>query len=233
VEKDASAYISPPANGDGSSTGRALEAMEAKLSDNLARKATADIAHEKLSPDELRTLLRDVTEQRDKLLSQFQAMARQTDDSARVVAEAQLEERYEARRAEECERHVEQEATQASELSRRLEEQERKSAAIAAEFARYRDAVAHGPIEDPWGVLGRAVLQIIGNSVAWLRAKIPADSALLPWFDRVLAVTRTTANLLLEWSKAFFTWAKPHAIRSWRRLRSEVASRIDKRKSGP
>ena len=167
------------------------------------------------------------------MLSQFEAMALQTDDSAREVAEAQLEEHYEAKRAEESERHAQQEAAQAKELSRQLEEERRKSAAIAAEFARFRDAMERAPVEDPWSVLGRAALQIVSNWVAWVRAKIPPNSPLLPWFDRAVELAKTTGSLLFRWGKAFFEWAKPHAINSWRWLKSEVARRMNKEKGGP
>ena len=178
--------------------------MEANLSNDFAPKVSADIEHESLSRKELLALLRDVTEQRDRVLSQFEAMVLQTDDAAREVAEAQLEERYEAKRAEESERHAEQEAAHAKELSRQLEEERCKSAAIAAEFARFRDAIERAPVEDPWSALGRAALQIVSNWVAWARAKFPPDSPLLPWFDRAVELAkmtggmRTVPNILID-----------------------------------
>jgi hypothetical protein len=207
--------------------------MEAKLSNDFAPKASADIEHENLTREELLALLRNVTEHRDKILSQFEAMALQTDQSAREVAEAQLEERYEARRAEDSEHHVEQEAAHAKELSRQLDEERRKGAAIAAEFAHFRDAMERAAIEDPWSVLGRAALQILSDWVAWVRAKIPPDNPLLPWFDRAVALAKATGSLLFRWGKAFFKWAKPRAVDSWRWLKSEVARRINMEKGGP
>ena len=50
------------------------------MSHNRIPKAAADVEHEKLEREELLTLLRDVTEQRDNLLSQYEAMALQVDE---------------------------------------------------------------------------------------------------------------------------------------------------------
>ncbi len=202
--------------------------MEAKLTNDFAPKHSTEIERENLTRQELLALLRDVTEQRDRVLSQFEAMALQTDESGREVAEAQLEEHYEARRAADSERHAEQETAHAKELSCQLEEERRNSAAIAAEFARFRDMIERAPVEDPWSVLSRAALQIVSNWVAWVRAKIPPDSSLLPWFDRAVELAKTTGRLLFRWGKAFFEWAKPQAIASWRWLKSEAAKRMNK-----
>ena len=161
--------------------------MEAKLTNDFTPKASTDIERENLTREELLALLRDVTEQRDRVLFQFEAMALQTDRVLREVAEAQLDEHYEAKRAEDSERHAEQEAAHAKELSRQLDEERRKSAAIAAEFASFRDAMERASVGGPWSVLGRAALQIVSNWVAWMRAKIPPDSPLLPWFDRAVS----------------------------------------------
>lgn len=207
--------------------------MEANLSNDFAPKVSADIEHESLSRKELLALLRDVTEQRDRVLFQFEAMALQTDESAREVAEAQQDEHYEAKRAEESERHAEQEVAHAKELLRQLDEERRKSAAIAAEFARFRDAMERAPVEDPWSVLGRAALQIVSNWVAWMRAKIPRDSPLVSWYDRAVELAKTTGSLLFRCGKAFFEWAKPHAVDLWLRLRSEFARRMRKEGDGP
>ncbi len=206
--------------------------MEAKLTNDFTPKASTDIERENLTREELLARLRDVTEQRDRVLSQFEAMAFQTDESAREVAEAQLEEHYEARRAKDSERHAEQEAAHAKELSRQLEEERRKSAAIASEFARFRDAMERAPFEDPWSALWLAATQIVSSWVAWVRAKIPSDSPLLPWFDRAVELAKATGRLLFRYGKAFFEWGKPHAAASWRWLKSEAARRMNKEKSG-
>lgn len=198
------------------------------MSDNPLLKAGADLEREKLGREELLALLRDVTEQRDKLLSQFEGMALQVDESSREIAADLLEAQRNAKKAEASEHHAEQEAAHASELSRQLDEERRKRTEIAAELARFRDAAEHAPVEDPWGVLCRAVSQILSDWVAWARAKIPPDSALLPWFDRAVELAKTAARLAWKWGKAFFEWAKPRVVDLWKWLKSEVARRTSK-----
>lgn len=198
------------------------------MSDNPILKAGADLEHEKLGREELLALLRNVTEQRDKLLSQYEGMALQVDESSREIAADLLEAQRNAKKAEASERHAEEEEAHANELSRELDEERRKSAEIAAEFARFREAAEHAPVEDPWGQLWRAMSQIVSDWVAWARAKIPPDSALLPWFDRAVELTKTAIRLALKWGKALFEWAKPRVVDLWKWLKSEVARRMSK-----
>lgn len=198
------------------------------MPDNLAPKAAADVEHEKLGRKELLALLRDVTEQRDKVLSQYEAMALQVDESAREIDDALLNAQQNAKKAEESGHRADEEAAHAKDLSRQLDEERRKSAEIATELARFRDATEHAPVEDPWGVLWRAVSQIVSNWIAWLRGKIPANSPLLPWFDRAVEVAKTAGRLALKWGKAVFEWAKPRIIDLWKWLEGEVARRMKK-----
>jgi len=202
--------------------------MEGKLSDDLIPKAAADVEHEKLGREELVALLRKVTEQRDKVLSQYEAMALQVDESVREIDYCLLDVERNAKKAEDREHLAEQEAAQIDELSRQLDEERRKRAEIAAEFARFRDSMEHTPVEDPWGVLGRAVSQIFGDWVAWARRKIPAESSLLPWFDRAVSLAKTAGRLAWKWAKAFFEWATPRVIDLWKWLKSEVERRMSK-----
>lgn len=184
-------------------------------------KVPADIEHDNLNREELLALLRDVTEQRDRLLSQYESMALQVDESVREIAADVWDAQQSEKKAEASERHAEQEATHASELSRQLNEERRKRAEIAAEFARFRDAVERAPVEEPWGVLWRAISQIVSDWVAWARAKIPPDSAFLPWFDRAVELAKALSRLAFRGAKALFEWAKPRLIDLWKRLTSE------------
>lgn len=215
---------------------RLKNCVEVKLSDDRLPKAAPDVEHEKLGREELLALLRDVTEQRDQVLSQYEAMALQVDESTREIDDAQLEAQHNAKKAEDSEHLAEQEAARANELSRQLDEERRKRAEIAARFARFRDAMTHAPVEDPWGVLWRAISQIVSDWVAWARAKIPPESPLLPWFDRAVAFAKTAGRLAVKWGRAFFEWAKPRVIdlwkwleSLWKRLESEVARRVSKK----
>ena len=206
---------------------------EAELSDDLNPKAAVDVERNKQERIELLVRLRDVTRQRDELLSQYEAMAVQVDESTKEVDGALLEARANAKRAEACEVLERREAAQIDELTRQLDEERRKSSEVAAEFSRYRDSVEqklaeHALREDPWSLLAFAVSQILSQFVAWLRAKIPPESAFLPWFDRTADFVRESGRLVWIWGKAFFEWAKPRVIDLWKRLKSEVAQRTSK-----
>ncbi len=181
----------------------------------------SDVEREKLSREELLALLRDVTEQRDNLLTKYESMALQVDESVREIAADELDAQQSEKKAEASEHRAEQEAAHVAELSSRLDEERRKRAEIADEFARFREAAKHAPVEDPWGVLWRAASQIVSDWVAWTRAKFPPDSAFLPWFDRMVELVKALSCLAFKGAKALFDWAKPRVIDLWNRLKSE------------
>lgn len=182
----------------------------------------SDVEHEKLSREELLALLREVTEQRDNLLAQYESMALQVDESVREIAADELDAQQSEKQAEASEHRAEQEAAHAAELSRQLDEERRKRAEVADEFARFREAAARTPVDDPWRVLWRAAAQIVGDGVAWTRAKFPPDSALLPWFDRAIAFLKAVGRLAFSGVKALFEWAKPHIVELWKRSKSSA-----------
>jgi len=202
--------------------------IDMKPSDDLMRKAAADIEHENLGRDELLALLRDVTEQRDKVLSQYEAMAFQVDESTREIDDALLDAQHQAKKAEESEHRAEQEAAQANDLSRQLDEERRKRDEIAAEFARFRDMSEHAPVDDPWGVLWRAVSQIVSNWVAMARALIPPDSRLLPWFDRAVELASAAVRVAAKCAKAAFEWTKPRVVDFLKWVKAEIERRMRK-----
>jgi len=197
------------------------------LSDSSNSNASGAVDYEKLGRDELLALLHDVTAQRDKVLAQYEAMTEQVDASGRDVASARLEAERNTERAAESERRAESEAARAADLARQLDEDRRKRDEIAGEFARFREAAAHTSVEDPWSVLSRALSQIVGDWVAWARAKIPPDSALLPWFDRAVDLSKKAGCLALGWGKALVDWATPRAVELWKWLKAEFARRAN------
>ncbi len=201
------------------------------MSDDSLPKTADDVKRRERY--DLLARLRDVTRQRDELLTQYEAMAFQVDESTKDVDGALLEARANAKRAQDCELLEEREAAQIRELTGQIEAERRKSEEIAAEFARYRQETAqkleeHAQREDPWSLLAFAVSQILSQAVAWLRAKIPAESALLPWFDRLIDFLKATGRLAWRWGNQAFDWAKPRVLDFWKRLRAEIAQRMRK-----
>lgn len=179
----------------------------------------------KLSRDDLSALLRDVTEQRDRLLEQYEAMAFQVDESTRDVDDALMDARRNAGKAEQEQRLAEEEAALIEQLSTELKKERRAKAELAAECARFRDAVANAPVEDPWGALGRAASQIIRNAIGWARARIAPDSRWLPIFDRTIDLIHQAALLTVQWSKTIFNWAAPRVVDASVWLKDEIARR--------
>jgi len=203
------------------------------LSDDPVRMTAEEIAQRKRERDELVARLREVTAHRDELLSRYEAMAFQVDESTRDVDGALLEARANAKRAEDCEVLERREAAQIGELTRQLEAERRKSEEIAADFVRYRASLGqklaeHAQREDPWSLLAFAVSQILSRWIAWPRAKIPPESALLPWFDRTVDFAKAIGRLAWRWGMALFDWAKPRVAELWTQLQGEIARRMKK-----
>ncbi|MBY6242739.1 hypothetical protein [Methylosinus sp. Sm6] len=174
--------------------------------------ATPEADYDKLGRDALIALLRSALQQRDEVISKYEAMAYQVDESTREIDDAVLAARREAAQAEKNERHAEEEEAIVAKLERLLDAERGKNAALAADFARYREQMAKTPVEDPWGHLWRALSQIGADGVAWMRAKIPPDSKMLPWFDRVVEGVETAGRTACQWGVAAYDWAKPRAI---------------------
>jgi len=199
------------------------------MSDEIIGKADAA----DMGLGELRALLRDVTDQRDKLLSQYEAMALQVDESTREIDDDILEVQECAKKAEASEHRATQEAARARELAGQLDEERRKSADVAQEFARFRVATEqtlaeHVSEKNPRAMLWRAISLLTRDFVAWTRAKIPPDSAILPWFDRAIELATKAGCLAWKWAKVFVEWATPRVLDLWKRLKSEVTKLMGK-----
>jgi hypothetical protein len=160
------------------------------------------------------------------VLSKYEAMAVQVDESTREIDDAQLDARRAATKAASSLRRAEEEESQIADLRRQLDEERRARATLAQEFARYREAVANAPVKDPWGQLWRAISQITGDAVAWTRSKIPPDSQLLPWFDKAVDFAAATGRLVWSWSVALYEWGRPRAIELWKWVKSEIERRM-------
>jgi hypothetical protein len=186
-------------------------------------------------------LLRDVTDQRDKLLAEYEGMALQVDEATREIDEDILQARQYAKKSEASQHRAAEESARATELARQLDEERRKSAGVADEFARFRLAAEQRlataeralalqppPDENPPAMLWRAITLIACDAVAWTRAKIPPDSPLLPWFDRAVEYAAKAGLLAWKCTRAFIEWATPRVIDLWKWAKSEVAKRVTK-----
>ncbi len=199
------------------------------MSDSFTPRGNADDGHEKLGRDELLAILRDAIDQRDKLVSQFEAMALQVDESVREIDDARLDAQHQAEKAEESERRAQQDALRVNDLARALEEERRKYVELAAEFAAFREEIEQAPIEDPWRILRLAIAQIASNWIFWLRGKFPPDSPLLPWFDRAVEGTKRLSNLTWKCAVALYAWMKPRLAAFFGKVSSEAARRMSKK----
>lgn len=195
--------------------------MQQKLSEDRTSEAL-DADYDKLGRDALVALLRSAIQQRDDVMSKYEAMAYQVDDSTREIDDAMLEARRKAQQAEANERHAEEEKAIVAKLERLLEQERGKNAALAADFARFRQRISMTPIEDPWGHLARDLGQIGDDGVVWMRAKIPPGSQMLPWYDRTVDGAKKAGRLAGQWGCAAYDWAKPRtiALYEWARPRA-------------
>jgi hypothetical protein len=98
---------------------------------------------------------------------------------------------------------AEQAALQAA--TRRVEE-------LSAETARLRQIVEATPESDPVALLWAIVSEKTRAGVAWARAKIPADSPMLPWFDRTVETVTMIGCMAVKLTREFVAWATPRAI---------------------
>jgi hypothetical protein len=65
---------------------------------------------------------------------------------------------------------------------------------------------------DPLALLWAIVSDKTRAGVAWLRAKIPADSPILPWFDRTVETVTRVGCMAVKLTREFIAWATPRVI---------------------
>jgi hypothetical protein len=97
-------------------------------------------------------------------------------------------------------------------LTRRADEANQRADAAAEEIARLRQQIADTPSADPVEVLVTLVSEKTKAGVAWARAKIPADSPALPYFDKTVETVTRVGCVTLKLTKDFVAWATPKAI---------------------
>lgn len=85
----------------------------------------------------------------------------------------------------------------------------------AQEVARLKDRLASAPKPDPAVVLGDFAAEKTKAAVAWTRAKIPADSPALPWFDRTVSTVTTVGCVAVKTSIEFSRWLAPRLVEAY------------------
>lgn len=93
--------------------------------------------------------------------------------------------------------------------TRRADEASRRADEAGAEIARLRAAVAAAPSADPVDVLLKAAAEKTAAAVAWARAKIPADSPLLPYFDKTVATVTMVGCKAVRLFEDLVLWLTP------------------------
>ncbi len=120
-------------------------------------------------------------------------------------------------------------AAEVGDLTKRLEAALRKAEASETEAAQLRSVVAGTAQPDPAELLGRLARDKANAAVAWTRAKIPADSPALPWFDKSVEAITTLGCVAYKAGSAFIRWAVPQAIELTKRLAKEAEARLAKK----
>ncbi len=120
-------------------------------------------------------------------------------------------------------------AAEVGDLTKRLDEALRKAEASAAEAAQLRSVIAGTAQPDPAELLLRLASDKTKAAVAWTRAKIPADSPALPWFDKSVEAVTTLGCVAIKAADAFVRWAVPRAVELSKRLAKEAEARLAKK----
>ncbi|MBM3578037.1 MAG: hypothetical protein FJX40_10330 [Alphaproteobacteria bacterium] len=115
------------------------------------------------------------------------------------------------------------------EASRQVDAANRRADEAAAEITRLRHVIATAPSSDPAIVLWNLVQQKTKEGVAWTRAKIPADSPALPWFDKTIAIVTQIGCFAIKATDAFIRWATPRAIELFHKGKAELEARLAKK----
>ncbi|PPD44621.1 MAG: hypothetical protein CTY15_06660 [Methylocystis sp.] len=149
--------------------------------------------------DELKEQLASVLSERDKIIGDVVA------DHDKIVADI----------TSERDRLAQEKASLSAlfqDATRRAEDAGRRADEAAAEIARLRSAVAAAPSSDPVEAILKLASEKTKAGVAWARGKIPADSPVLPYFDKTLATATTVGCKAVRLFEDLVLWLTPRVI---------------------
>ncbi|CAJ0876153.1 hypothetical protein AMST5_02759 [freshwater sediment metagenome] len=97
-------------------------------------------------------------------------------------------------------------------MTRLADDAKRRADEAAEEIVRLRAIVDNAPKQDPVALLLALATEKTKALVAWVRGKIPADSAILPWFDKTVETVTALGCAAVKLTREFLAWATPRVI---------------------
>jgi uncharacterized coiled-coil DUF342 family protein len=96
--------------------------------------------------------------------------------------------------------------------TRLADEAKHRADEAAEEIVRLRAIIDNAPKQDPVALLLALATEKTKALVAWVRGKIPADSAILPWFDKTVETVTAIGCAAVKLTREFIAWATPRVI---------------------
>jgi uncharacterized coiled-coil DUF342 family protein len=97
-------------------------------------------------------------------------------------------------------------------MTRLADEAKRRADEAAEEIVRLRAIIDNAPKQDPVALLLALATEKTRALVAWVRGKIPADSPILPWFDKTVETVTAIGCAAVKLTREFIAWATPRVI---------------------
>ena len=168
--------------------------------------------------DELKEQLASVLSERDRIIGDVVA------DHDKIVADLTSERDRLAEERASLSARV-QDATRLAEAAGRRADE------AAAEISRLRHAIETAPSNEPVDVIWKLVKDKTKAALDFVRGIIPADSPILPWYDKTIDTIAQIGFVLATFAKEFLRWATPKALELFNWGKREVEARLAK-KSG-
>lgn len=97
-------------------------------------------------------------------------------------------------------------------MTRLADDAKRRADEAAGEIVRLRAIIDNTPKQDPVALLLALATEKTKALVAWVRGKIPADSPILPWFDKTVETVTALGCAAVKLTREFIAWATPRVI---------------------
>jgi hypothetical protein len=149
--------------------------------------------------DDLKAQLASVLSERDKMIGDIVA------DHDKLVADVTSQRDQLVRDKGVLEASLQEATRRADDLSRRFVES-------SLEIQRLREVLEAAPKTDPLDLFLAVLADRTKKGVAWVRAKIPADSPVLPYFDKTVETVTKVGCAAVKLAREFIAWATPRVI---------------------